>query len=66
MEPAMSTVTHDFVPAESCAVPEWFAIHVMPRHEKRIAEHLQGLSDQTFRTVGKAIAAELAPKSKQS
>jgi transcription antitermination factor NusG len=22
-------------------VPEWFAIYVMPRHEKRIAQHLQ-------------------------
>jgi transcription antitermination factor NusG len=41
MEPIMSTLTPDLVPAERCAVPEWFAIYVMPRHEKRIAEHLQ-------------------------
>ena len=41
MEPVISTCTPDFVPAESCAVPEWFAIYVMPRHEKRIAQHLQ-------------------------
>ena len=41
MEPVISTFTPDFGPAEACALPEWFAIYVMPRHEKRIAEHLQ-------------------------
>ena len=41
MGPIMSTVTSDLAPVEICAVPEWFAIYVMPRHEKRIAEHLQ-------------------------
>lgn len=41
MEPIISTAAADFVSVESCALPEWFAIYVMPRHEKRIAEHLQ-------------------------
>lgn len=41
MEPAMSAVARDLVSAESCAMPEWIAIYVMPRHEKRIAEHLR-------------------------
>jgi transcription antitermination factor NusG len=41
MEPILSTVIPDFPPAEACALPEWFAIYVMPRHEKRIAEHLR-------------------------
>lgn len=41
MEPIISTFTPDLVTAESCAVPEWFVIYVMPRHEKRIAQHLQ-------------------------
>jgi transcription antitermination factor NusG len=37
----MSIVTQGPVSAESYALPEWFAIYVMPRHEKRIAEHLR-------------------------
>jgi transcriptional antiterminator NusG len=37
----MSTVTPGFVRVENCALPEWFAIYVIPRHEKRIAEHLR-------------------------
>lgn len=37
----MSTVAAEVVPSESCPRPEWFAIYVMPRHEKRIAEHLR-------------------------
>lgn len=41
MEPIMSAVTPDLLPAQSCGVPEWFAIYVMPRHEKRVGEHLQ-------------------------
>ena len=41
MEPIMSTLTPGFVPSESCSLPEWFAIYVMTRHEKRIAEHLR-------------------------
>jgi transcription antitermination factor NusG len=41
MEPTMSGVTPDFIPSESCPLPEWFAIYVMPRHEKRIAVHLR-------------------------
>lgn len=41
MEPVMSTVTSQLVPAQSCVMPEWFAIYVMPRHEKRIARHLE-------------------------
>ncbi|HEY2391520.1 MAG TPA: UpxY family transcription antiterminator [Candidatus Angelobacter sp.] len=41
MEPLMSTVAPALVPSESCAAPEWFAIYVMTRHEKRIAQHLQ-------------------------
>ncbi len=41
MEPVMSTVTPELVPKEGCAALEWFAIYVMPRHEKRIAQHLQ-------------------------
>lgn len=36
----MSTAA-GFVPVESCALPEWFAVYVMPRHEKRISEHLR-------------------------
>jgi transcription antitermination factor NusG len=35
------TPTHNPVAQEAAAaLPEWFAIYVMPRHEKRIAEHL--------------------------
>jgi transcription antitermination factor NusG len=41
MEPIISNAAADFAPVESCAVPEWFAIYVMSRHEKRIAEHLR-------------------------
>lgn len=41
MEAVMSTVTPEPVPVGSCGAPEWFAIYVMPRHEKRIAEHLR-------------------------
>jgi transcription antitermination factor NusG len=39
MEPVISTP--DLVPPETCVLPEWFAIYVMSRHEKRIAEHLK-------------------------
>lgn len=41
MESIMSAVPPALVPSESCAAPEWFAIYVMSRHEKRIAEHLR-------------------------
>ncbi len=41
MEPILATTAPDFLSAEGCALPEWFAIYVMPRHEKRIAEHLR-------------------------
>jgi transcription antitermination factor NusG len=41
MDPIMPNAAPDFVPAESCALPEWFAVYVMPRHEKRIAEYLR-------------------------
>ena len=34
------TLSHNLVATEAAALPEWFAIYVMPRHEKRIAEHL--------------------------
>ena len=37
----MSTVDPNFVPSQGCVLPEWFAIYVMPRHEKRVAEYLQ-------------------------
>jgi transcriptional antiterminator RfaH len=48
MEALISTVAPDFVPAESCALPEWFAIYVTPRHEKRIAKHLQVREIESF------------------
>lgn len=48
MESIMSTVAANVVPSESCTVPEWFAIYVMPRHEKRIAEHLQARQIEHF------------------
>lgn len=41
MEPAISTPAPDFATAEACSLPEWFAVYVMSRHEKRIAEHLK-------------------------
>jgi len=37
----MPTPATGALPVEACALPEWFAIYVMPRHEKRIAEHLR-------------------------
>ncbi len=48
MEPVMSTVAPYLVPAADCAVPEWFAIYVMTRHEKRIALHLQAREIEHF------------------
>jgi transcription antitermination factor NusG len=48
MEPVMSTFTPEVVPPGNCAVPEWFAIYVMPRHEKRVAQHLQARQIEHF------------------
>lgn len=48
MEPITPIVTPDFIPVESSALPEWFAIYVMPRHEKRIAEHLRARQIEYF------------------
>lgn len=36
--PALPTDSH---PLDASRAPEWFAVYVMPRHEKRIAEHLR-------------------------
>lgn len=44
----MSSVFSGFVPADACAPLEWFAIYVMPRHEKRIAQHLKGRDIEHF------------------
>ena len=48
MEPIISNAAADFAPVESCAVPEWFAIYVMSRHEKRIAGTYPGPADRTL------------------
>jgi hypothetical protein len=37
---------------------------ISPAQLQRMAEYLQGLSDRTFRKIGKAIAAELNPEGK--
>jgi hypothetical protein len=36
--PTLTTNSH---PLDGLRVPEWFAVYVMPRHEKRIAEHFR-------------------------
>jgi transcription antitermination factor NusG len=48
MEPVMSAVAPYFVPAEGCTVPEWFALYVMTRHEKRVAQHLEARQIEHF------------------
>ena len=41
MEATMSTLALSSVPSDTLVLPEWFAVYVMPRHEKRIAEHFR-------------------------
>ena len=41
MEPVLSMIAPGLIPSAACAVPEWFALYVMTRHEKRVAQHLQ-------------------------
>lgn len=35
------TLPSDTAPLAAALIPEWFAVYVMPRHEKRIAEHFR-------------------------